>query len=106
MGGIGGGVVKLLLSEKARIGIFDILPADQGQAKVEELGAGDAVVYHQVDIASTEAVKAAVDRVVDQLGNLKGVVHCAGIALKREWTNDVLGSVPNFKKAGDPADRV
>jgi hypothetical protein len=35
---------------------------------------------------------------VEQLGNLKGVVHCAGVAIKRPWTNDAADSIPNFKK--------
>jgi NAD(P)-dependent dehydrogenase (short-subunit alcohol dehydrogenase family) len=73
----------MLLAEGASVGLFDVIPQEKGDAFAKELSA---------------AVKAAVQQVVDKYGNLKGCVHCAGIALKRDWTNDAAGSIPNFKK--------
>ena len=58
----------------------------------------DKAKYYRVDITDSDAVKKAVEDVVKTFGNLKGCVHCAGVAIKRPWTNDVAESIPNFKK--------
>lgn len=31
-------------------------------------------------------------------GKLSGCVHCAGIAIKKEWTNNMVDSIANFEK--------
>jgi NAD(P)-dependent dehydrogenase (short-subunit alcohol dehydrogenase family) len=88
----------MLLAEGASVGLFDVIPQEKGDAFAKELSADGKALYVRVDITDDEAVKAAVQQVVDKYGNLKGCVHCAGIALKRDWTNDAAGSIPNFKK--------
>lgn len=97
-GGIGGATARSLSSQGASVALFDIIPQEKGQAFAQELGVGDKAKYYKVDITDSDAVKAAVEDVVASLGNLKGAVHCAGVAIKREWTNDIAESIPNFKK--------
>lgn len=87
----------MLLSQGGRVALFDVIPDEKGQAVAKEMDA-ERALYVRVDITDSDAVKVAVKRVVDELGNLKGCVHCAGVAIKREWTNDVADSIPNFKK--------
>lgn len=79
------------------MGLFDIVPQEVGEDIARNIS-NDKAIYVRVDITDSDAVGAAVERVVRELGNLKGVVHCAGIALKREWTNDIVESIPNFRK--------
>lgn len=97
-GGIGGATARSLSSQGASVALFDIIPQEKGQAFAQELGVGDKAKYYKVDITDSDAVKAAVEDVVASLGNLKGAVHCAGVAIKREWTNDIAESIPNFKR--------
>lgn len=87
----------MLLSHGGKVALFDVIPDDKGDAVAGEMHPTDAL-YVRVDITDSDAVKVAVQRVVDGLGNLKGAVHCAGVAIKREWTNDAADSIPNFKK--------
>ncbi|KAK9482800.1 hypothetical protein V1527DRAFT_508888, partial [Lipomyces starkeyi] len=51
-----------------------------------------------VDIANADSTKSGIQIVVERLGNLKGVVHCAGIAVQRPWSNDVADSISDFIK--------
>lgn len=85
------------MSEGASVALFDVIPAEAGDKFASGLSA-DKALYVKVDITDAEGVKAAVQTVVERLGNLKGCVHCAGISLKRPWTNDAMDSIPNFKK--------
>jgi NAD(P)-dependent dehydrogenase (short-subunit alcohol dehydrogenase family) len=92
----------MLIGLGASVALFDVVPPETGDkfaSEVESSGSGKTkALYHKVDITDSDAVRDAVARVVDTLGNLKGVVHCAGVAIKRPWTNDVAESIPNFKK--------
>jgi 3-hydroxyacyl-CoA dehydrogenase len=88
----------MLLAEGASVGLFDVIPQEKGDAIAKELSDSGKALYVRVDITDDKAVGAAVQQVVDKYGNLKGCVHCAGIALKRDWTNDAAESIPNFKK--------
>lgn len=88
----------MLLAEGASVGLFDVIPEEKGQAFAKEISPDGKALYVRVDITDDAAVKTAVEKVVEKYGNLKGCVHCAGIALKRDWTNDAAGSIPNFKK--------
>jgi NAD(P)-dependent dehydrogenase (short-subunit alcohol dehydrogenase family) len=96
----------MLVGLGASVALFDVVPPETGDkfaSEVEASGSGKAkALYHKVDITDSDAVRDAVARVVDTLGNLKGVVHCAGVAIKRPWTNDVAESIPNFKKVSSP----
>ncbi|WVR05559.1 hypothetical protein IAU60_002578 [Kwoniella sp. DSM 27419] len=100
-GGIGGATAKHLTSLGASVALFDIISPEQGDSFAQALGVQEKAKYYKVDITDSDAVKAAVENVVEVLGNLKGVVHCAGVAIKRPWTNDVAESIPNFKKMLD-----
>lgn len=91
----------MLLAEGASVGLFDVIPQEKGDSIAKELSADGKALYVKVDITDDQAVKAAVQQVVDKFGNLKGCVHCAGIALKRDWTNDASESIPNFRKVRD-----
>jgi NAD(P)-dependent dehydrogenase (short-subunit alcohol dehydrogenase family) len=88
----------MLLAEGASVGLFDVVPQEKGDAIAKELSSDGKALYVRVDITDDQAVKAAVQQVVDKFGNLKGCVHCAGTALKRDWTNDAAESIPNFRK--------
>lgn len=90
----------MLVAEGANVGLFDVIPQEAGASFANGISAEKAL-YVKVDITDSEAVRAAVAQVVEKFGNLKGAVHCAGIALKREWTNDIAESIPNFKKVSD-----
>ncbi|KAK9428258.1 3-oxoacyl-reductase [Lipomyces doorenjongii] len=97
LGGIGGAVAKALLSRGAKVALFDVLPAQKGSLLAAEYHPTDAI-YVNVDIANADSTKSGVQIVVEKLGNLKGVVHCAGIAVKRPWSNDVADSISDFIK--------
>jgi NAD(P)-dependent dehydrogenase (short-subunit alcohol dehydrogenase family) len=91
----------MLLAEGASVGLFDVIPQENGDAIAKELSSDGKALYVKVDITDDKAVGAAVQQVVEKFGNLKGCVHCAGIALKRDWTNDAAESIPNFRKVSN-----
>ncbi|KAK9459233.1 3-oxoacyl-reductase [Lipomyces oligophaga] len=97
LGGIGKAVAKDFLSRGAKVALFDIVPEGKGTALAKELHSTKAFYVH-TDISDPESTKAAVEAVVETLGDLKGVVHCAGIAIKRPWSNDIADSIPDFIK--------
>lgn len=84
--------------------LFDILPNDKGATVAEGLGSN--CLYVQADITESDSVKQALDTALDHFkgkleatgGKLVGCVHCAGIAIKKEWTNSMVDSIPNFEK--------
>jgi enoyl-[acyl-carrier-protein] reductase (NADH) len=53
-------------------------------------------------ICKTQGIETAQQHFAKQLessgGKLSGCVHCAGIAIKQEWTNNMVDSIPNFEK--------
>lgn len=98
LGGIGSSVTSLFLAKGAKIALFDIVDDKKGQERAAEYGSPSNVLYIKVDIANSDETKAAVERVVNEMGNLKGCVNCAGVAIKRKWTNDVAASIPDFEK--------
>jgi len=57
------------------------VPEDKGAAFAASLDT-EKVTYIKTDITNVDDTKAAVDKAVDVYGNLKGLVHCAGIAKK------------------------
>ena len=78
--------------------LFDVVTPEIGNTFAQGVSTEGKALYVKVDITDADAVKAAVEQVVKKYGNLKGCVHCAGVAIKRPWTNDVADSIPNFKK--------
>lgn len=99
-GGIGGATAKFLAAQGASVALFDVIPDEAGQEFAKGVSSDGKATYYKVDITNSDAVKTAVESVVAKYGNLKGAVHCAGIAVKRPWTNDIADSIPNFKKVG------
>ncbi|KAL8276411.1 hypothetical protein RQP46_011209 [Phenoliferia psychrophenolica] len=96
-GGIGGAVSASLVAKGANVVIFDVVPAEKGDAFAAGISK-TAALYVKVDITDSPAVKVAVEAAVSKFGNLKGCVHCAGIAVKRTWSNDLADSVDDFTK--------
>jgi NAD(P)-dependent dehydrogenase (short-subunit alcohol dehydrogenase family) len=97
VGGIGSAVAKDFLARGANVALFDILPGSKGSPLAEALHPTNAL-YVQVDISDAASTKAGVEAAVSKYGNLKGAIHCAGIAVKRPWSNDVADSIPDFVK--------
>ena len=96
-----------MANEGASVAIFDVVDVERGEAFAAGIHP-QKVSYTKVDITDSDAVKIAVEGCIVRFGNLAGCVHCAGVAIKRPWTNDVAESIPNFKKVsieGESDDR-
>ncbi|GAB3077204.1 MULTISPECIES: 3-hydroxyacyl-CoA dehydrogenase [unclassified Phycicoccus] len=74
--GLGGATVRRLHAEGAAVVIVD-LPSSPGQALAEELG--DMAVFVPADVRDEAQVQAAIDAAAE-LGTLRIVVNCAGVA--------------------------
>lgn len=99
LGGLGGECAASLLKQGAKVGIFDIVEQATGEEKAKATFNSTNAMYAQVDICKQDQGAAAVESVVKQFGNLKGLVHCAGVALRRDWVdNDLSGSIDLFRK--------
>jgi NADP-dependent 3-hydroxy acid dehydrogenase YdfG len=61
--------------------LFDILPEEKGAAFAASLDT-KKVLYIKTDITKSDETKAGVQKAVNVYGNLKGLIHCAGIAKK------------------------
>ena len=61
--------------------LFDILPEEKGAAFAASLDTKKAL-YIKTDITKSDETKAGVQKAVNFYGNLKGLIHCAGIAKK------------------------
>ena len=75
--GLGGGTSRRLAAAGGRIVIADV-QADKGEALARELGA--AARFVKCDVTSEADAQAVVDA-AGQLGTLRGLVNCAGIAI-------------------------
>ena len=75
--GLGGGTSRLLAAAGGKIVIADV-QADKGEALARELGA--AARFVKCDVTSEADAQAVVDA-AGQLGTLRGLVNCAGIAI-------------------------
>jgi 2-keto-3-deoxy-L-fuconate dehydrogenase len=67
--GIGAAVARELAARGARVAVLDVQPAD---------GAGHALAL-RADVTDDASVRAAVDRIMDELGRLDVVINNAGI---------------------------
>ena len=74
--GLGGATVRRLHAEGAAVVIVD-LPSSPGQALADELG--DMAQFVPADVRDEEQVQAAIDAALE-LGTLRIVVNCAGVA--------------------------
>ncbi len=69
--GIGGAVAAALLSEGARVALFDMT--------APEIPPSDSVIPMAGDVTSPDNVQQLVDAVVADWGGVDGLVHCAGV---------------------------
>ncbi|HEX5640542.1 MAG TPA: 3-hydroxyacyl-CoA dehydrogenase [Burkholderiaceae bacterium] len=75
--GLGGGTSRLLAANGAKVVIADV-QADKGEALARELGGNARFV--KCDVTSEADAQAAVNA-AQQVGPLRGLVNCAGIAI-------------------------
>jgi len=75
--GLGGATSRLLAANGGKVVIADV-QADKGEALARELGAASRFV--KCDVSSEADAQAAV-AAAQQLGTLRGLVNCAGIAI-------------------------
>ena len=75
--GLGGATSRLLAASGGKVVIADV-QADKGEALARELGASARFV--KCDVTSEADAQAVVDA-AGQLGTLRGLVNCAGIAI-------------------------
>jgi NAD(P)-dependent dehydrogenase (short-subunit alcohol dehydrogenase family) len=75
--GLGGGTSRLLAAGGGKVVIADV-QADKGEALARELGASARFV--KCDVTSEADAQAVVDA-AGQMGTLRGLVNCAGIAI-------------------------
>jgi rhamnulose-1-phosphate aldolase/alcohol dehydrogenase len=80
--GIGKATARKLAAEGACVVIAD-LSLEKAQAAAAEIGSSDVALGVQVDVASAEAVQAAVDAAVLAFGGIDLVVNNAGLSLSR-----------------------
>ncbi|CAO1638284.1 unnamed protein product [Parajaminaea phylloscopi] len=112
LGGLGSDAARMLLEKGANVAVFDVLPQEKGEERLRasSLAATAAgasspahhnapVVYVATDITDKAASAQAVQRVIDTFGGLHGLIHCAGVALRRDWAdNNLSDSVDLFRK--------
>lgn len=87
--GLGLAAARSLLSHGGRVVLLD-LPTSAGEQVASELG--DAAWFAPADVTDSRAVDAALDA-AERLGELRGVVHCAGRG----------GTVRIIDREGNPA---
>ena len=75
--GLGGGTSRLLAASGGKVVIADV-QADKGEALAREMGASARFV--KCDVTSEADAQAVVDA-AGQMGTLRGLVNCAGIAI-------------------------
>src|SRR5882724_5561956 len=78
--GLGGATVRMLAERGAKVVIADINRED-GEGFVAELGG--RVRFALTDVTSEPQVQASIETALDFGGNLRGVIHCAGIVTPR-----------------------
>lgn len=74
--GLGAATADVLVEEGANVVLADI-NVEAGDGKAAELG--DAAVFVQTDVTNEDSAQAAIDKAVS-IGNLGGLINCAGIA--------------------------
>ena len=77
-GGIGQGILGYFAREGARVAALD-LNYEAALAAVEGLGTGASALALRLDVADSESVQAAVDRILDTWGQIDVWVNNAGI---------------------------
>lgn len=77
--GIGKGIVKRYIEEKAKVAVFDCDEVMMKETKAEMESLGGEVMAINVDVTSAETIGKAVDDVVEMWGHIDILVACAGI---------------------------
>ena len=77
--GIGKGIVKRYIEEKAKVAIFDCDEKVMAETKAEMEALGGEVMTFSVDVKSKAAVQNAVDLVAKTWGTIDLLAACAGI---------------------------
>ncbi len=72
--GLGAASAEALANAGLKVALFD-LNEDAGKAKAADLGGG----FYKVDVSDAGSVKAAMDKVVADMGAPRVLVNCAGI---------------------------
>lgn len=90
--GLGHATAIALREAGMNVALFD-LNDEQGQARVEELGAAHTRFF-KVDVRKEDEVAAAIRSAADAMGDIRLVVNCAGIAPAKRLLD----------KEGQPAD--
>jgi 3-oxoacyl-[acyl-carrier protein] reductase len=102
--GIGAGIAKRLARDGASVAITYTKGADAAAAVVKAIvGAGGKAIAIQADSSNAEAVKAAVEKTVSELGGLDILVNNAGTAIPKpfeEATLEELDLVLNLNVRG------
>lgn len=75
--GLGAATVRMIAEAGGRVVIAD-LDRDQGEAISREFGGN--VRFVRADVTSADDAAAAVAAAMDEFGNLRGLVNCAGVA--------------------------
>ncbi len=76
--GIGAACVRRLHEEGAAVVAVDIKLAD-AEKTTASLGAGDRAIALEADVSDRAKVQAVMSAAVERLGNLFGLVNCAGV---------------------------
>lgn len=104
LGGLGSDAARMLLEQGGNVAVFDVVPEDKGEELLKTVipkppSSKTSLIYVSTDVTNSEAAAAAVQRVVDHYGSLHGLVHCAGVALHREWVdNNLSESLEPFRR--------
>lgn len=82
--GVGAAVVKLALSQGARVSVWD-LSAEAGDKLLADSALSSSVsagrvYFYSVNVVDEESVQKAVDACVKALGRIHAVIQCAGVA--------------------------
>jgi len=74
--GLGEATARLLTERGARVALLD-LPSSKGAEVAESLGS--EALFCPADVSREDEVAGALDRAVQAFGEIRGVVHCAGV---------------------------
>ncbi len=94
--GLGAATARELVAAGGRVALLD-LPSSPGEKTAAELGS--AAIFCPCDVTEEEQVQAAVERAVQEFGEIRIDVNCAGIGwAQRTVTRDGPHPVAPFRK--------
>lgn len=99
-GGIGFGIARAFAERGADVAVLDI-DADGGRATVEQLRqTGGTHLFVQCDVADRDAVRRAVDEVLETFGHVDVLVNNAGISAVKPFL-DMDPGLPEYHRVID-----